>query len=74
MTRDAGWGAIKAKLKGLSATDLMALVGDLYQASPENRQFLRGRLVPTAADLEKYRNHDRRGVPRPAEPKSRPDW
>src|SRR6266487_747494 len=56
MTRDAGWGAIKAKLKGLTAAELVTLVGDLYQASPENRQFLRGRLVPTAADLEEYRN------------------
>jgi hypothetical protein len=55
MEREAGWGAIKAKLKGLKATELLTLVRDLYQASPENRQFLRGRLVPTAADLEKYR-------------------
>jgi hypothetical protein len=50
-----GWGAIKAKLKGLSATELVALVGDLYAASPENRHFLEGRLLPTAAHLEKYR-------------------
>lgn len=56
MTREAGWGAIQAKLKGLSASELVTLVRDLYQASPENRQFLRGRLTPTAADLEKYRN------------------
>ncbi len=56
MTRDAGWGAIKSKLKGLSATELVNLVRDLYQASPENRQFLRGRLVPTTADLEMYRS------------------
>ena len=56
MTQDAGWGAIKAKLKALSATELVALVGDLYAASPENRHFLEGRLVPTAAHLEKYRD------------------
>jgi len=56
MTRDAGWGAIKAKLNGLSAAELVALVGDLYAASPENRHFLEGRLVPTAAHLEKYRD------------------
>ncbi len=55
MTRDAGWGAIKAKLKGLSVPELVALIRNLYQASPENRRFLRGRLVPTAADLEEYR-------------------
>jgi hypothetical protein len=56
MARGAGWGAIKAKLKGLSATELVALVGDLYAASRENRHFLEGRLVPTAAHLETYRD------------------
>jgi len=56
MTRDAGWAAIKAKLKALSGQQLVTLVRDLYQASSENRQFLRGRLVPTAAVLEKYRS------------------
>lgn len=55
-TRGAGWGAIKAKLKALSATELVALLSDLYQASPENRHFLEGRLVPTAAHLERYRD------------------
>src|SRR5437867_12136124 len=44
MTREAGWGAIKAKLKDFRASELVTLVRDLYQASPENRQFLRGRL------------------------------
>jgi hypothetical protein len=56
LAREAGWAAIKARLRGLSATELVTLVRDLYQASPEDRQFLRGRLVRTAADLEKYRN------------------
>jgi len=55
MTRDAGWGAIKAKLKGLDVPELVALIRDLYEASPDNRRFLRGRLVPTSADLEEYR-------------------
>jgi hypothetical protein len=54
--RTPAWGAIKAKLKGLSPTDLVDLVRDLYQASPANRQFLRGRLAPTAGDLERYRD------------------
>jgi hypothetical protein len=57
MTQDSGWGAIKTRLKGLSATELVNLFRDLYQASPENRQFLRGRLVRTEAHLERY--HDR---------------
>jgi hypothetical protein len=34
----------------------VALVRDLYEVSPENRQFLRGRLLPSAADLEEYRS------------------
>jgi len=55
MTRDAGWGAIKAKLKGLDVPELVALIRDLYEASPDNQRFLRGRLVPTSADLEEYR-------------------
>ena len=56
MTREPGWGAIKARLKGFSVSALVTLVQDLYQASLENRQFLRGRLLPSAADLEGYRN------------------
>lgn len=56
MPREIGWGAIKVKLKAFKTSELVNLVHDLYQASPENRQFLRGRLVPTAADLEKYRS------------------
>lgn len=54
-TPAAGWGAIKTRLKGLGTADLVNLLRDVYQASPENRQFLRGRLLPSAADLEKYR-------------------
>ena len=56
MTREPGWGAVKAVLRGFSATALLALVHDLYEVSPENQQFLRGRLLPSAAELEKYRS------------------
>jgi hypothetical protein len=55
MAREVGWGAVKAKLKGLSASGLVDLVRDLYQASPENRQFLQGRLLHSPVVLEKYR-------------------
>ena len=48
-TQAAGWGAIKIRLKGFGAADLMNLLCDVYQASPENRQFLRGRLLPSSA-------------------------
>lgn len=51
-----GWGAIKTKLKGLGVADLVNLLRDVYQASPDNRQFLRGRLLPSSADLEKCRD------------------
>jgi hypothetical protein len=54
-TREANWGAIKARLKGLGASELMTLLSDLYQASPENRLFLRGRLLHDPRDLERYR-------------------
>ena len=56
MTREPGWGAIKSRLKGFSVSELVTLLHDLYQASTENRQFLRGRLVHSAADLERYRS------------------
>lgn len=55
-TAPVGWAAIKAKLKGLRPKDLVNLVRDLYHASPENRQFLRGRLAPSARELEEYRD------------------
>ena len=45
LTREVGWGAIKAKLKGFGASELMTLVRDLHHASLENREFLRGRLL-----------------------------
>ena len=55
MTRQARWGQVKAKLKRFNASELMSVIQDLYQASPENRQFLHARLLPSAASLEEYR-------------------
>jgi hypothetical protein len=55
MTREAGWGKVKAKLKRFNLLELLTIIHDLYQASPENRQFLHARLLPGAASLEKYR-------------------
>ena len=55
MTRQARWGEVKAKLKRFNASELMSVIQDLYQASPENRQFLHARLLPSAASLEEYR-------------------
>lgn len=55
MTRRAQWGKVKAKLKRFNASELLSVIHDLYQASPENRQFLQARLLPSAASLEDYR-------------------
>ena len=50
-----GWGHIKTRLKTLATGELIDLIRDLYRVSPENRQFLHGRLVPNALNLEQYR-------------------
>ena len=55
MTRQARWGQVKAKLKRFHASELLSVIHDLYQASPENRQFLHARLFPSAASLDEYR-------------------
>ena len=52
MTRQARWGQVKAKLRRFDASELLTLIHGLYQASPENREFLQGRLLPSTADLE----------------------
>ncbi len=49
------WTDVKAALAGCSATELLALLRDLYQASPENRRFLHGRLFGPQIEIEKYR-------------------
>jgi hypothetical protein len=68
MTREAGWGAVKAVLKGFSATALLALVHDLDEVSPENRQFLLGRLLPSDTDLSRSTGRpEASGQPRPAQ-------
>lgn len=56
MTRGAGWGKVKAKLNRFNPSELLDLIHDLYLASPENRQFVEGPLLPSAHHLEKYRN------------------
>jgi hypothetical protein len=59
MARDSappGWGAVKRKLEGLGVADLVSLLRDVYEVSPDNQRFLQGRLLPSSADLEKYRD------------------
>jgi hypothetical protein len=50
-----GWGKIAKQVKALDGDDLVRLVRDLYNASPENRRFLKGRFLQDASDLEDYR-------------------
>jgi hypothetical protein len=50
-----GWGKIAKRLKALGTDDLVRLLRDLYSASPDNRRFLRGRLIGSAGNLEDYR-------------------
>ena len=52
---NAGWGNVKSKLAELDAAALVALLRDLYQASPENRRFLHGRFLGSQAEQENYR-------------------
>ena len=49
------WTDVKAALAARSTTDLVALLRDLYQVSPENRRFLHGRLLGPEVEIEKYR-------------------
>jgi hypothetical protein len=51
-----GWGAVKKRLEALGVADLVSLLRDVYEVSPDNRRFLQGRLLPGSADLEKYRD------------------
>jgi len=49
------WTAVKAQLQRLTKPALVALVGDLYRASPENRRFLHARVLGDGAEIDNYR-------------------
>ncbi len=49
------WAGVKTALRALDQPALIALVHDLYDASPDNRRFLHGRLLGTSTELAKYR-------------------
>lgn len=56
--KSAGWQHVRRKLGDWSKPALIALVKDLYEVSPENRDFLHARFQAEADDgaaLEKYR-------------------
>ena len=49
------WSTVKGQVAALSPVALIALVGDLYRASPENRRFLHTRFLGPDAEITKYR-------------------
>lgn len=51
----ANWSAVKTRLEAFSQRALIALVRDLYRASPENRRFLHARLLGSQIELATYR-------------------
>lgn len=56
--KSAGWQNVRRKLGDWSKPALIALVKDLYEVSPGNRDFLHARFQAEADDgaaLEKYR-------------------
>ncbi|HTV42306.1 MAG TPA: hypothetical protein VMF08_17175 [Candidatus Sulfotelmatobacter sp.] len=56
--KSTGWQSVRQQLNGWSKSALIALVKDLYEASPDNRDFLQARFHAeenTGAALEKYR-------------------
>lgn len=57
-TKSAGWQNVRRKLSDWSKLALIALVKDLYEVSPDNRDFMHARFQAEADDsaaLEKYR-------------------
>ena len=56
--KPTGWSAIRRCLNEQSKTSLLALIKDLYNASPSNRDFLHARVQDEAGDgtaVERYR-------------------
>lgn len=50
-----GWASIRSAVNGNEKAQLMALVKDLYDLSPENRSFLEARFKP-AAGVDAYKD------------------
>jgi hypothetical protein len=49
------WSDVKARLEAFDRKGLVALLGDLYDASVANRRFLHSRLTPGSRAIEEYR-------------------
>jgi len=56
--RKPSWANLKQKIKLWGRPELLALLKELHDLSPENRLFLQARLLPDASNgdaLEEYR-------------------
>jgi len=49
------WNGVKAALRAADQSALLAVIRDLYDASPDNRRFLHARFLGPGTELEKYR-------------------
>ena len=58
--RKHSWGDVKQKIKLWGRSELVALLKELHDLSPENRLFLQARLLPDASNgdaIEEYRGN-----------------
>ena len=53
-SRQPCWTDVRARLETSDRKSLLALVHDLYEASPANRRFLEARFLPSPSALAKY--------------------
>jgi hypothetical protein len=49
------WEKAQSSLKSYDRSGLLRLIGELYQLSPENRNFLQARLVPTSDSTKPFK-------------------
>jgi hypothetical protein len=49
------WSGVKTALRAADQSDLLAVIRDLYDASPDNRRFLHARFFGPGTELQKYR-------------------
>lgn len=49
------WSGVKSVLRAADQSALLAVIRDLYDASPDNRRFLHARFLDPGTELEHYR-------------------
>jgi hypothetical protein len=58
----SSWGKLKERLARSTPAELLTILRDLHDLSPENRRFLQARFLSTGADLEHYRQQVRDAI------------